>query len=170
MREHGPSTDVYALGAILYELVTGRPPHRGETDLETLRLVTDQEPASPRSLRPGLPRDLATIALEVPGETPERSLRQCVGAGGRPRAVRRRQGPPARPVRPWQLAGKWARRRPMHAALVIVSTLAVSAVLGVLSWSAASLRRQDHKRQAAVAAEHDTQRAERGAQEVRIEE
>ena len=63
-REVGPATDVYALGATLYEILTSRQPFRGETDAETLHLVLESEPVALRSLRPGLPRDLETICLK----------------------------------------------------------------------------------------------------------
>ena len=72
LREHQPATDVYALGAILYEMLTRRPPIRGESDLETLRLIPDQDPAPPRALRPGLPRDVETICLKCLEKDPDR--------------------------------------------------------------------------------------------------
>jgi eukaryotic-like serine/threonine-protein kinase len=170
LREHGPATDVYALGVILYELLAGRPPQRGETDLETLRLVTDQEPASPRDFRPGLPRDLETIVLKSLEKRPKdrypnaselaEDLERFIAG----KSVR------ARPVRPWQLAAKWAKRRPAHAALVVVSTLAILLFFGILSWSGAWLERHNQHLRAAVAwAELDTQRVERAARDAHIE-
>ncbi|MGP0062955.1 MAG: serine/threonine-protein kinase, partial [Isosphaeraceae bacterium] len=70
--EVGPATDVYALGATFYQILVGRTPFRGETEAETLRLVLESEPVAPRSLRPGLPRDLETICLKCLCKEPAR--------------------------------------------------------------------------------------------------
>ena len=140
-REHGPGTDVYALGVILYELLTGRPPHRGETDLETLRLVSDQDPPSSRTLRPGLPRDLERIVLKCLEKRPVRryaSARELMSDMQRFLDGRSVQ---ARPVPVWEHAGKWAKRRPVHAALAMVIAVTVVAVLGGLEWGRSRERR-----------------------------
>jgi eukaryotic-like serine/threonine-protein kinase len=128
IRTLGPATDVYGLGAILYVLLTGKAPFRGETTAETIRQVINEEPVPPRRLRGGLPRDLETICLTCLQKEPTR--RYASASALRDDLGRFFRGEPvlARPVSAAEHVVKWARRRPATASLF--AALAISIVVG----------------------------------------
>jgi WD40 repeat protein/serine/threonine protein kinase len=156
-RAVGPPADVYALGAILYEALTGLPPFRGETALDTLEQVRTREPVPPGQLRPGLPRDLGTVCLKALAKEPARryataaeladDLRRSLD--GRPVAARS----VGRPEKVW----RWCRRQPGLALLIVLAAAAVLAGTSVSTYlliqsqdrARAVLREQEHARQEA---------------------
>jgi WD40 repeat protein/serine/threonine protein kinase len=133
-KEIGPAADVYALGAVLYECLTGRPPFRAATTFETLQQVVAEEPVLPRSLQPGVPRDLETVCLRALQK--DRQQRYASALALAEDLERWLNGTPivARRSSVWERAGKWARRRPAVAALVALLVCLGVVAFGLVTW------------------------------------
>ncbi len=124
-------TDIYSLGALLYELLTGTPPYTGKTDADTLRQLVTNEPRAPRQVRRDVPRDLEAIALRCLSRRP--ADRYATAHELAVDLQRFLAGEPtnARPLGAGERAWKWARRRPAVAALIAVSCAALVGLLVV---------------------------------------
>ncbi|MGE3779800.1 MAG: protein kinase, partial [Pirellulaceae bacterium] len=127
-------TDVYSLGAMFYELLTGRVPFQGDSPLETMRQVLQVEPVPPARLRPSIPRDLDTICLKCLQKDPQK--RYLTARELSDDLHRYLQGEPihARPVSLVERGWRWCRRHPLDASLAGLLMLAVTAGLIGMSW------------------------------------
>src|SRR5262249_49610448 len=175
LREVGTAADVYSLGAILYELLTGRPPFAAETQLAILQQVRDHEPVAPRRLNPAARRDLETICLKCLQKQP---LRRCASAAAMADDLRRcLAGEPvqARPIGVWERAWKWAKRRPVAAALTAAGVMALAAAGAAGAWHNSRLSWYNHELEGAVRttqaqtaeAQNQSKRAEANLDEAR---
>jgi hypothetical protein len=134
--EAGPAADIYALGAILYTCLTGQPPFQGQSMVETLDQVRNQEPVPPSRLRRRVPMDLETICLKCLRKEPEKRYASALELADDLKRYQRGEPIQARPVGRLERALKWVRRNPVPtaAALAVVLVLAVGATYSYLKY------------------------------------
>jgi WD40 repeat protein/tRNA A-37 threonylcarbamoyl transferase component Bud32 len=152
----GPASDIHALGAILYELLTGRRPFAAATAVDTLVQVSFEEPLPPRRLQYGLPLDLETICLKCLRKLPQQRYATALDLAEDLRRFRNGEPIRARPITAVERTVKWARRRPVVAALlagiVLVTTLGFAGISVALWQTRLAEQNEASQRQAAEAA------------------
>jgi WD40 repeat protein/tetratricopeptide (TPR) repeat protein len=174
IQEVGPAADEYALGALLYECLTGRPPFKAATAVDTLMQVVHQEPVPPRQLNPAVPRDLETVCLKCLEKDRGRrygTAQELADELGRFLAG---QEVRARPVGAVEHAWRWCRRNRVVATLLLLVAILLSLGIGAGTYSAALAKGRtrlekalEEARDARGTAEAEKERADGEAREAR---
>lgn len=159
----GPRTDVYGLGAILYYLLTGRAPIEAATPAESIRQTLEGDPVRPTLLRPGIPRDLETIALKCLQKDPARRYPTALALADDLRRFRMGEPIAARPVGRVERGWRWCRRNPA------VAVASAAAVLLLLAVTLVSVIFALEQRRAASVLQTEKETTERTATQLRIE-
>ena len=135
----GSVTDVYGLGAVLYQLLTAQPPFAGGTTYETIRLLCDTEPRNPRALNPKIDRDLSTICLKCLEKDPKRRYASALALAEDLKRWLNHEPIAARRTGPVARGRKWVRRNPTSA-LLAASVMALAAAAGWIVWKSELIR------------------------------
>jgi serine/threonine protein kinase len=149
----GPAVDVYALGAILYETLTGRPPFQAATMLDTLLQVRTQEVVSPSLLQHNLPRDLVTICLKALAKEPQRRYASAATLAEDLRRFLNDEPITARPVTSWERGWRWFRRNPFVASISAAAFLLLVAAVVALTAGIMAVNREKNRTLQALEAE-----------------
>ncbi len=173
IKDIGPCSDIYALGGILYEMLTGRPPFRAASVLDTLQQVRTQEPIPPSQFQPKVPRDLETICLKCLQKDSAKRYDSAAALGEDLRRFLARESILARPVSRAESFWRWCLRNPRVAvlsgivAMLVIAWAVTSTFLyrRALSSEAAALAYALTASQNAVLAQHNAEDARSKAQE-----
>ena len=150
----GPAADQYALGVMLYQLLTARLPFEADTVPELLRHITDAEPVSPLRHDATVPSDLAVICLKCLTKDPTQRYPSAEALADDLRNWREHRPITARPATRWECTVKWCRRYPAVATLIVVSTLAALVASGLAVWAITERDEKEIQRQRAVVNEN----------------
>ena len=145
----GPASDVYGLGAIVYHLLTGRPPFQAETIEDVLRQLHEADPVAPRLLNPSIPRDLETICLKCLEKDPAKRYPNARELADELDRFLRDEPIRAHPINAPEKIWRWCRRKPVVASLIALVGIALLA--GMLGTSIGLFRAKEARRLTAEA-------------------